>query len=137
LKFINIIFFLISINVALFIASISGVWQPATTSPSGMNPEQITAIFSGALGYIFGTGGTIVLAQKILKLNVFSPEKTIGYIMLAGIWGSVTNLNASIINSLEIMITGINLSFLMNLVFGVIFVTFILQTIFGGFKSYE
>lgn len=137
MKFINVMYFLISVNIAMFLTSVAGVWHPTGEAPLGANPTIIMAIFTGALGYMIGTGGAVVLAQKLLKLNVFSPEKSLGYMMIAGLYGSLTNLNASIVNTLEVNIGNINFSTIMNVVFAVIYLVFILQTIFGGFKSYE
>ena len=136
MKFINVMYFIIAMNIVMYLTSGIGIWHPESIT-MGFSPKDMISMILGALSFGGFAFIATALSAQIKILNIYNPERALGYILLSSLYGAVTQLNASIVNSLELSLAGLDLSTIMTLIFGIIFLVFILQTIFGGFKSYE
>lgn len=137
MRFSSFIYFIISMNVALFLASTAGIWHPVGLPPMGLNPEQLTTTVLLGVGYAGLTLLIGALGVAVVTSAYFSSEKVLMYTVLGGIYGTTTGLTTTLIESANMYIGTINLSTVFSLFMLMIFLVFIIQTVFGGFKAYE
>lgn len=137
MRFSNVLYFVISINIVLFLASSVGIWHPAGSPPIGHDIGTLISAVLGFIGYASFAGLVGFIGASYVGSSLFSTEKVAGYALLGGLYGGVTSLTTNLFSSINVTIGGVSLSVIFGVIFFMIFLVFIIQTIFGGFKTYE
>lgn len=130
MKFTNIMYYMISVNLAIIVFSSVGIWTTSVTSITLQS--LLTAFGTGAVAFSVSLGGSAVFSKQI------NLERKITFGMLTALYISMTSITYSIIDSANVYVNEyFNISTFFLIIIGLVYIIGLIQMVVGGFKSYE
>lgn len=130
MKFTNIMYYMISVNLAVIVFSSVGIWSSSLTT---INLQTLLTSFSaGAIAFGVTLAGASVFSKQI------NLERKAVFGMLTALYVSMTTITYGIIDSANVYVNEyFNISSFFLIIIGLVYIIGLVQMVTGGFKSYE
>jgi len=123
---------MIAVNVMIFVTAGLGIWT-SDIEAGGLDPSDMLS--SLGVGGIIGLLTLVI--SSVLASIFFNQEKIAGYGIITSVYLATTLMVNTQITPIEEYVGGFPLSAIYLGIVGLIFLSFIIQAIFGGGKQYE
>lgn len=130
MKFTNIMYYMISVNLAIIVFSSLGIWSSSITSVTLQS--LLIAFSAGAITFGITLAGASVFSKQI------NLERKATFGMLTALYVSMTTITYGIVDSANIYVNEyFNISTFFLIIIGLVYIIGLVQIVAGGFKSYE